>query len=237
MTAEIETYAIPYNLYRYRSLRRIGKPDKEVLDRELRSIEQSSLWCSDFDNMNDPMEGAFEPSAAVKENRRYAELAQTIRDGKLGYGMCAFSEAKDIELMWAHYADEFRGVCVSYSFRSLRYGLGSDKSFTRLCYSDSPPRVVNTTGPQNDILRILSTKHYRWQYEREWRLFTPVIGLNQYHRKLRNRPVVTRVYAGYRMDPSVRQEIFERMNAIKIPVYVMSLENYSIKFRLIRRPR
>ena len=148
MTAPIETYAIPYHLYRYRSLRRIGKKDSDVLDREMQAIEQNRLWCSDFDSMNDPMEGAFEPSAMVERSRDYAEAAQMIRDGKLNKGMCAFSEARNIELMWAHYADEFRGICISYMFELLRDGLPKRISSLRISYSE-----FASTGRANERSR------------------------------------------------------------------------------------
>lgn len=121
MPANIVNYVIPSQLYRYRSLRRIGEADDLVLDRELTAIEQSYIWASSFQGMNDPMEGVFSTGKNIDPGKK--KIIEQMKWQKESTGICCFSETPTNELMWAHYADEFRGICLAYDFSDLRGSL------------------------------------------------------------------------------------------------------------------
>jgi hypothetical protein len=55
--AEIRTLIEPSHLYRYRSL------EDQKLNQEISAIQERYLWCSNFEAMNDPMEGTYEATA------------------------------------------------------------------------------------------------------------------------------------------------------------------------------
>ena len=86
--------------------------------------------------------------------------------------MCSFSEAYDNELMWAHYADQFTGICIAYSLSKLLRKLGDDATFVRMYYNEVVPTVYHVKKNPDDLAKmVLSNKNYRWLYEREWRMF------------------------------------------------------------------
>src|ERR1700757_2447491 len=86
--------------------------------------------------------------------------------------MCCFCEVKNHELMWAHYADQFSRICVSYSLSKLLRCLPDDISFVCMFYDETEPRLHRNSTPNDDLARmVLSYKNHRWLYEREWRLF------------------------------------------------------------------
>jgi hypothetical protein len=110
---------LPRRLYRFRALR-----NKHDLQREMASIQENYLYCASFSQMNDPMEGFFNPSKRLGRDSNYET---TIRDqivvGKTKLGIASFTETHDDVLMWAHYASSYSGLCFSYSGYELDKGL------------------------------------------------------------------------------------------------------------------
>jgi Protein of unknown function (DUF2971) len=164
----------PPRLYRYRSL---GK-DYESLDRELEAVTDGYVHCAAFNDLNDPMEGVFTSSKRLRNSRKYQAIRDEIISNKAQLGICSFSEVHDNPLMWAHYADEFKGVCVAYNlgrlFRNLaRTARGIEINFVRMYYNEVDPTVSSRAKEtQREMAKIvLSYKNYRWLHEREWRMF------------------------------------------------------------------
>jgi hypothetical protein len=84
-------------------------------------------------------------------------------------GVACFSEKVDDLLMWAHYADGHRGMCLEFD---TRYG-PFDKMTQKVEYSNHYP-VVNIAkavlGKTFTNVPELTTKADVWSYEKEWRL-------------------------------------------------------------------
>lgn len=216
--ATIKSYVEPSRLYRYRSLREF--------DREMEAIEEGYLFCAAYRTLNDPMEGLFSSSKLLRESDDYRTIRASIRDNKSQIGMCSFSEVHDHELMWAHYADQFRGICIAYHFSKLRDGLAGDITFARMFYNETVPTIRLTDEEPDEIAKmVLSYKNHRWLYEREWRMFASL-------GKARYRPTscVTRVYLGSRIEDDDRIRIKNRLKRLKIRTSDMSIDRYSISF-------
>jgi hypothetical protein len=217
--ATIEAYAQPPRLYRYRSLKE--------LDREIDAIEQGYLFCAGFTALNDPMEGLFSSSRHFREKEDYRAMRQSILDNKSAVGMCCFCEVKNHELMWAHYADQFSGICVSYGLSKLLRCLPDNVAFVRMFYDETEPTLHRSSAPHNDLARrVLSYKNHRWLYEREWRLFAPAQGKVYY----RDQDCVTTVYLGSRISDQHRNSIVRRLAALNIKSRNMLIKKYSIGF-------
>jgi len=132
----------------------------------------------------------------------------------------------DHELMWAHYADQYRGICIAYSFAKLLDSLGDDVSFVRMYYNEIVPIVRHSRQEPADVAKmVLSYKNYRWLYEREWRMFAP-LGKAPYDDK----SCVTRLYLGSRIASGKRNKIIRAMSSLDIETYDMKIEKYSIVF-------
>jgi hypothetical protein len=221
--ATIDPYVRPPELYRYRSLKKF--------DREIEAIERAYLFCAAFTTLNDPMEGLFSSSTTMRASEDYYVVKEAILDSKFQLGMCSFSEVHNHELMWAHYADQFRGICVAYSFPMLLKHLAKGVRFVRMFYNETEPTIRSARKPVEDQARmILSYKNYRWLYEREWRMFT-VKGRVEYG----SRASVTKVYLGSRVADYDRQRIIDRLRPLGIEVHGMTINKYSISFDSDRR--
>jgi hypothetical protein len=70
-------------------------------------------------------------------------------------------------LMWSHYGDSHRGICLQ--FQVFRYPLILGR-LVRVSYSDSFPEI-NWISPafEQEYLYAATNKHSRWSYENEWR--------------------------------------------------------------------
>jgi Protein of unknown function (DUF2971) len=230
--AEIETYAKPSLLYRYRPLgiRKTAsgsvRADPAIIDRELGAIEERYVFCPTYPEMNDPMEGIYASTRRVQEKSYYQDFVEDVQNEKLSLGIASFSETWDNELMWAHYADGFRGICVAYIVAKLLEGLADpDASLARVAYGDRP-YSLNLSGHRNQerSRAILSTKNLKWSYEREWRLFASTRG-----KAGRIEGAVRHVWLGARMHSSDRRAVTARLKSAGIEVRRTYVDGYTVE--------
>jgi hypothetical protein len=231
MVAQIEPPILPLRLYRYRSLK-----DDKALVRELKALKDSYIWCSKFTDLNDPMEGAFRPSSRIdKVNLR--EVNRLI-EGKLSeIGIACFSESYENEVMWAHYAGSFCGICIAYDSRRLQRRLDNSTFLVRIAYDEKLPRlgsseannilgsvVEKLDAPASDALarQLLSYKKRTWDYEREWRVLDK-IGHNNIRgsSKPLRYPLITDIYLGSKIKEENRKEILAQSKSLGFTVHQM----------------
>jgi hypothetical protein len=213
--AVIRSYVEPVSLYRYRSLKKF--------DRELEAIEQAYLHCAPFSVLNDPMEGAFTSSRRLRNAPDYEAIRSAVLDNKAGLRICSFSEVPDHELMWAHYADQFKGICISYGLDKLKESMENDVCFVRMFYSEKQPTIHRDHA---DLAKmVLSYKSYKWLYEREWRMFATTDRAS--YDKVN---CVRSVRLGVRMPVRLRKQLSRRLNDLGIIVTCMSIRKYKMSF-------
>ena len=225
MVAQIKTFE-PIYLYRYRPLAR-----EEFYEREISAVRDDFLWCSNFLSLNDPMEGSYRGSPNLRNHGRYQFVRDKIFDQKNALGICSFSETHDNGPMWAHYSDQFQGICIAYNFRVLRESIPDECSFVRLSYEEDPYLVTQARVSEGEEVaqRILSSKSHRWLYEREWRLFCAASGKLNLERRC-----ISRVYLGNRMDEQRRTNLLKVLADEHIEAHAMELDGYKLSFRNIK---
>lgn len=84
-------------------------------------------------------------------------------------GVYCLTTKSDNLLMWAHYADQHRGICLEFSNQiALEAGVPMKVEY-------SPLRTpIQMYGTQQNALELsLCTKSSEWAYEDEWRLIRP----------------------------------------------------------------
>lgn len=105
---------------------------------------------------------------SVNWNERFQESYDSnIRN----LGVCSFSETPRNILMWSHYADHHRGVCIQYCIsQSLKPLLGAIAVKYTNDYLVGNPAVEDQ---EKIITRSLLTKAADWAYEHERRILIP----------------------------------------------------------------
>lgn len=94
-------------------------------------------------------------------------------------GVCCFSSTPDCSLLWSHYGDQHRGVCIGYTLdrtpKPLLHKVIYDDNRT-LHTSLIARAMLSTDTVAKEVLNssVLLRKASPWRYESEWRLFDSV---------------------------------------------------------------
>jgi hypothetical protein len=227
--AIIDTPVLPPRLYRFRKVQ-----TAESAKRELDAIAGNYLWCSRYRDLNDPMEGVFGVSRWVTKQQTYREVVRIIRDEKQLVGICCFSDSYNNELMWAHYTENFSGICVGYSTSRLREGLGDQVHIARVAYDERPPRVgrADLDCLRHAARQVLSHKKACWLYEREWRILTnPEEVQPPGPLQIRVDGAVKSVYLGPRIQHEIKNRMINELNRMDINIRTMAVSEYNHQWR------
>lgn len=90
-----------------------------------------------------------------------------VRNAMAATGLCSYGTRGDNLLMWAHYGDSHRGVC-------LKFDVLADPA----AYADMMPVAYSREYPslrgldEESIRQVLTVKADVWAYEQEWRVFS-----------------------------------------------------------------
>lgn len=89
------------------------------------------------------------------------------------FGIYCLSEDPESILMWSHYADENKGICLE--FQRTPYNLLGSPATKRVDYAEKLPTFTiedlkNTNTFKSDPI---TTKFEHWKYEKEWRAIIP----------------------------------------------------------------
>ena len=174
-----------WQLYKYQPL------NKTVLS----NLAERKLWASHPSAFNDLFELRLRRSG-VKGLREYRQqypkfngqdddtlMAKYIRElqNKLDkMGVICFTELRDNILMWSHYADSHKGICLGFCGKSNiskislegndLYKISEGGDIFKVWYDDEYPEPdMAQTWHILGSAKILVTKHKGWDYEEEWR--------------------------------------------------------------------
>jgi hypothetical protein len=125
--------------------------------------------------------------------------------------------------MWAHYANNYAGICIGYQPHPLLKGLPKNFHLVRVSYgNDLPPLSVHDLLNHNDAARkILSHKKASWVYEREWRLLGP-LGLHP----IKSKTGVRELYIGLHIQPKYKERILDELKNVPIRISDMQVTGY-----------
>jgi hypothetical protein len=105
-----------------------------------------------------------------------------------GLAICSLTEIPDDIVMWAHYAQQHTGVCLSFAARNKYFGKA-----LRVHYEQEYPLVAMGSRNFDEIARkLIQTKSQHWAYEKEWRIVRHDTseGLQQYPKQFLHSVIV-----------------------------------------------
>lgn len=161
----------------------------------LEGIHKRRLKVSRINELNDP----FEFAAVCFEDKAIRQAFGRMKNEmNLHRGLLCFSTKWNNPVMWSHYADRHKGIClgfdvsdesvgpVSYSGKRLAVELEQFKS----------PREL----PLEFLTKLLFTKYAHWKYENEYRGFVTLQEQDKdtghYFAKFSNQMVLRQVIVG-----------------------------------------
>ncbi len=131
-------------------------------------LKNGTFWCSNFWDLNDPMEGIY--------TTPYYKIIANIYKSKKRTKICSFSgkEAFSNPLMWSHYANGFKGVAVEVEIEVGKKIEGG--KVEKIEYTNSFPKIQQNDNSDKAATKILTTKSPVWEHEHEYRFLTPKEG-------------------------------------------------------------
>ncbi len=163
------------------------KKFKPQLNREQRRQESKSM-------LRDWERNPRNPAALKWVKQQHTErIAEQI-------GVLCLSGVKDDILMWSHYADSHRGICLEFDGHSEFFANAQEVK-----YLPVRPRINPFRQSQEEMMEAaLLTKAEHWKYEQEWRLVHYQKGSGVY----RYPPVVlTGVILGAQISPHDKAKV------------------------------
>jgi len=151
---------------------------------------------------------------------------------RYGKGICCFSEEYDNPLLWSHYGDQHRGICIGYTLdrkpapelKQVRYG--GDRTVATKLLEQALLQKMPGAIAQLDA-DVLLRKAPEWSYEKEWRLISKA-GLQESPLKL------TEITFGYRCSPAVQHTLMKALEGRSGEVNFYEINNVPGTFKLER---
>lgn len=148
-----------------------------------------------FDDAYDAYAGFMKDRTGSKPSDS-EKVFSLLKDQIAAVGIFSLSELSDNSLMWAHYADEHRGICIGFEVAD-RSALADSEHLLPVTYTNSIPGMSGDFKSQmtfsfnqhgglqatnqisfsdSALQKAISTKSHEWEYEREWRYVEPISG-------------------------------------------------------------
>ena len=234
-----------YKLYKYQGIPDCKAKGEDYL-RLKRHLQNHEMSLSSPSTFNDPFDChmAFPGTSRQDLATRSRDIVDTIwRVGSLAESLCN-------RLMWSHYADNHRGLCIEYDFSAFD-PFSAGVIFAPVIYSPKRPQVpekllndVATDQLDRQDYRFLTstlfTKDSVWQYESEWRIVKGVhVGTQASSLHIEfEMPPISAVYFGAATDNSckgqiAKKELQELCRRAGIPTFSMRLDEVSYSVRPI----
>ena len=156
---------VPEILYKYKN---ISSESGQRFTRSL--LVDGALYFASPEELNDPFEIHFllslgdKPESELTASQRYAinNLAYHMRKSM---GILSLTAKCDDILMWSHYADSHKGICIGFTTS----GESDFFQFAQpVIYSSSLLTLTPSTKNKRELAEL--TKYKQWEYEEEWRI-------------------------------------------------------------------
>ena len=132
----------------------------------MKSLWEKRLKIAEYGDLNDPFE-LLPFSQTDREDRKH--IKQVVSVLSKGHGVLCFSASWKSTLMWAHYGDKHKGMCLGFEIEDGPHLTKIEYASKRL------PSPIDFSKPlagidQDMLTKCLNVKHSGWKYEKEYRL-------------------------------------------------------------------
>lgn len=180
--------------------------------------------------------------AKVEETRDFVyqpRLKQFLEEITIS---CFSTSGWDNQLMWAHYANSYSGICVEYDFTRINEFNGfifpveytkkrpsvslQDLGIAGFSYGDTEKPIISCEINISRVFSYLLSKNTCWQYEEEWR----IINIGTANTPLFiDLPYVKSITLGINLDNQCRRLILEVCKERNISCYQLIIDKESFQ--------
>lgn len=162
-------------VYKYRPLSEKTGEGMSDIDKIMDILENNRLYFPNRSQLNDPLEGIIQPIYYSTLGSSYY-ISNGILQPEFGhildeYKILSLSQHPDSMQMWAHYANNYCGICIGFDLNNVEDELKVVKYTRRKL---KPIHIDREDDPQSRETEIvynnLLYKSYFWKYEKEIRV-------------------------------------------------------------------
>ena len=190
----------------------------------LDSIEYRRLKISRIMELNDP----FEFLGVDLSDKEFRKALQGMKESMSEKaGLLCFSKFWSNPLLWTHYADKHRGICLGFKVPNDVVG-----KVNYMNYRPGRPEVLD----QSFMKELLHTKFSHWEYEQEYRMWTTLkkkINGHPYLNFVDNKLILKRVIVGAE-SCTTRSEVSEALGNLARSVDVFKSRAAFKSFKVVK---
>lgn len=143
------------------------------------------------------------------------------------FKVCCLCTSNKNKLMWSHYADGHKGICIEYDFSDLP---ANEMQPMPVFYTNTRPKFPWTAAinpsPETQseatvhFMKALLTKDEAWEYENEWRLIKQSnLGIDDVAA-----PPIKCLYLGALCSDEIKESIKKVASELNIPIKQMKVD-------------
>ena len=161
--------------------------------------ENHRFYASEYNVLDDPMEGIFESYYGVE-----SDIVQKIVKRKANIRICSLSPTFRSMLMWSFYANCHKGYCVEAEI--------DDNKLIKVSYDDNPIIIELQNASEEDKIKMLLSRKYKdWAFEKELRVLCKESYVDI---------TVSKIYFGMRVEDSLFQQLKAEIETKNKNIYV-----------------
>ena len=192
-------------------------------DYGLKDIRERRLKIARIAELNDPFEFL---GVELSSRERRAALTRTKVELSEKHGLLCFAKSWHSPVLWSHYADNHRGICLGFDI--------PDDLPMQVSYVNSRfnwPSVVD----ESFMKHLLFTKFSHWSYEDEYRFYTNLEECedNLYYADFSETLALKQVIVGAK-SAVTRTQLSDALGNFSDGVEVFKAREASKSFRVIR---
>lgn len=224
-------------LYKYKSLPRtkenLNNEEKEQVKHCKDILLNNRLFMAPRESLNDPFEGMAVPiHLGICGSGSYGALGlphPIIEDYMNQYRILSLSSNPQSPIMWAHYANNYSGICFEFEFKEDLYDIHKVAYIMHQYDELYDPEEAEL---YKAVEKSLLCKSKSWSYEEEYR----IISKNGEEYFCFDKSELTGVIIGHRSVELVHvQEIIDLANKRNIPVYYTFASTRDYKVNIIKK--
>lgn len=145
-------------LYKYKALDNLW----HVLD----IIINQRVYCANWWELNDPLEGKFEIYLGDKPKDLEPAIRANVEAQRDKLRVASFSSDSTNFLLWSHYANGHKGCAIEVSIDD------EDTSLQEVGYHPFSSIITSLEETEMNMFHLFNSKNDEWEYESEYRLIT-----------------------------------------------------------------
>lgn len=205
---------------------------QELTKKEIKSLVESKKPYEEYIGLCKSRNIALKMSAEQQLQKIQRRWTEIVDEATRNLRICSFSTIKDSLLLWSHYSDDHKGICIEYDFED-------DDLISAFIQPVLYSNEVNKIGllEEYSTMRMICSsliKFCDWEYEQEWRL-TIFKQKEEFPRKI-TVPLPKAIYLGTRFnlnDKELKDKLMKIVHERKIPIYQM--DKHPNEFRLMEK--